>query len=302
MRTAIITGACSGMGLALTWHLLNLRDHNEQSFWRVVLADVNAKAYENISATLASERHLFVRCDVSKWSDLAALFKRAFEWSGGQINFFANNAGIDDLQLRKTPSDSEEPVEPDLKVLAVDLHAVFYGTELFTHYTKKTRRTSTSEHFHPKMVITASCASLYPFFLIPQYTAAKHGCLGYVRAIAPKLWSHDGIALNCIMPGTVDTGIIPTGILSQWPKNCLTPLETVVRAFDELIDLDGWVNPDGLSDGREGEIKWGCAVEVSVDRLYYRNHIEFADLSQKWVVDQSREDGILGKAAKAMQD
>ena len=104
------------------------------------------------------------------------------------------------------------------------------------------------------------------------------------------------------MPGTGDTGLIPSGILSQWPTDRLTPLETIMRAFDELIDLDGWVKPDSLSDGKEGEVKWGCAVEASVNHLYYRDHVEFADQSQKWVVDQSRENGILGKAAKMMLD
>jgi 15-hydroxyprostaglandin dehydrogenase (NAD) len=63
--TAIITGACSGIGLALTKHLLTLK-------WHVFMADVNAPTEELDNTT-------FVRTDITSWTEQAALFKQACE-------------------------------------------------------------------------------------------------------------------------------------------------------------------------------------------------------------------------------
>ncbi|KEF53370.1 uncharacterized protein A1O9_10345 [Exophiala aquamarina CBS 119918] len=329
IKTAIVTGACSGIGLALVRRLLYDFESNESQQWRVVLADVNAEAYEAIKATLPHtastiSRHLFVKTDVTSWSDLANLFKTAFEWPGegqGRIDFVACNAGIDDNALKNGLLDDDEadnvdeeavPVQPDLNVLQVDLHSNFYATKLLVHYTRKTRRRVTalqngsapdSGIGTPRLVITASMAAQYPFFLIPQYTAAKHGCLGLVRALSPALLKHEGITLNCVMPGTVDTGLIPAPVMAQWPKEHLTPLETVMRAFMELIG--DWkragLSEHVTSDVPDHELKNGCAVECSAGWLWYRDPVPFKDESMRFVADQSKEDGILGQFVLQMK-
>lgn len=58
IKTAIVTGACSGIGLALVRRLLYEFEDNEVQDgelqqWRVVLADVNQGAYESIKETLS---------------------------------------------------------------------------------------------------------------------------------------------------------------------------------------------------------------------------------------------------------
>ncbi|KAJ9614972.1 hypothetical protein H2200_001046 [Cladophialophora chaetospira] len=325
MKTAIVTGAASGIGLALTRHLLaKADDPNARERWRVVLADNNEAAYEDIRETLNNDLHMFIRTDVSKFGDQLALFHRAFEWSGGRIDFFANNAGIDDrqplLSWLGSPelSDPEDPSEPDLRVIDIDLKAVFYGLKCFVHFTRKTKsllgqkKATTSaddgtpgpdakldtvamDDFQPKMVVTASMAGIYPFYVIPIYTAAKHGCVGFVRAAAPTLLENEGITLNAIMPSTTKTNIIPKAVLDQWPEENFTPVGTVIRAFEELIDSKGHVVRDGLSDGQDGQIKNGCCVEAVTDRLFYRDPVPFPSKVQEWVADQSKRDGTLGR-------
>jgi NADP-dependent 3-hydroxy acid dehydrogenase YdfG len=61
IKTAVITGAVSGIGLALTQHLLiQAGDSNTNVHWRVVLADINEAAYDEIKTTLNDGHHIFV--------------------------------------------------------------------------------------------------------------------------------------------------------------------------------------------------------------------------------------------------
>src|SRR5271163_4480911 len=87
---AIITGGASGIGLALTKHLLT-------KGYRVVMADVNTKAGTQLSAELGPDT-LFHRTDVSSYAEQVELFKNAISWGGNRLDFFAANAGVDDRQ------------------------------------------------------------------------------------------------------------------------------------------------------------------------------------------------------------
>lgn len=289
-KTAIVTGGCSGIGLALVQHLLSKQDQ----IWRVVIADIRPEAYTEISATLDESRVLFITTNVASWEDNASLFKRAYEWTNQQIDFFAANAGIPDRERIAEHFDLDaEPQKPDLSCVDVDLGAVFYGLKLFIHYSRKTQRhLKDANDFHPKMVITSSCTGQYSFPVAPQYAAAKHACVGLTRAVGDSLLKHDDIAVNCIMPGFVETNIMPKELVDLWPREHVTPLSTMCRAFDELVDVDGKVSQDGKSDGRQGLVKTAQCVECSVDRLYYRSPVEFPDESQAFCVNEAKEGGV----------
>ena len=55
------------------------------------------------------------------------------------------------------------------------------------------------------------------------------------------------------MPAFVDTNIMPEGLVAKWPNEHITPLSTIMRAFNELVDESGRVEMDGKSQGG----KWG---------------------------------------------
>ncbi|KAK5446582.1 hypothetical protein LTS15_009514 [Exophiala xenobiotica] len=301
MKTAIVTGGCSGIGLGLVKHLLSKPD----SQWRVVIADLRPEAYESIKSSLDPSRHRFIETDISSWDLQAALFNEAFTWSNGRIDFFAANAGIVDAPHILDPSRDDldsDPVKPNMHCTEVNQTAVFYGLKLFVHYARVTNRAikeekANSKHdgvaFNPKMVITSSCTALYPFPIAVQYAATKAALVSLVRSVGKNLLASDNVALNCIMPGYVDTGLVPNEITRLWPEEWVTPLSTMNRAYDELISEEGRVAQDGKSDGRDGKVKAGKAVECSVNRLYYRRGVEFADKSQRFLIEESyKPDGV----------
>ena len=280
--------------------------------WRVVIADIRPEAYTAISSALDPERHLFVATNVASWDEQVALFKKAYEWSGGRLDFFAANAGTAENDhitkgvLSQGWDLDGEPPKPLLTSLEVNTTAVFYGLRLFVHYARKTRIAlnaasgSPSTPFNPKVVITASCAAIYPFPLSPAYNASKHAALGLTRAVGKPLLASDNIAVNCIMPAYVDTGLTPSEVTKLWPKHFLTPISTMVRAYEELISEDGAVAQDGKSDGPNGVIKAGQSVECVVDKLFYRHPVPYADESQEFLVEQTfLPDGVWARGYKA---
>ncbi|EXJ61798.1 hypothetical protein A1O7_02228 [Cladophialophora yegresii CBS 114405] len=245
-------GGCSGIGLGLVRHLLSSPSdqQQQQQQWRVVLADIRPEAYAAISATLDPARHTFIHTDVASWDSQASLFRRAYDWGGGKIDFFAANAGTAEREhiTLGNPLHAEdvddEPTQPNMLCTQVNQIGVFYGLKLFVHYTRRTAKrlkggsaeatsggSSDSGTFVPKMVITSSCSALYPFPVAPEYCATKHAVLALTRSLGPLVYATDGIALNCIMPAYVATNLTPKEVTDLWPKEWITPVETVSMAM-----------------------------------------------------------------------
>ncbi|KAK9247046.1 hypothetical protein V1506DRAFT_104226 [Lipomyces tetrasporus] len=165
---AIVTGACSGIGLALTKHLLK-RDYI------VAMFGVNPFG-ASVSAELGPDK-MFVQCDVTSWSEQAAAFKAVFT-KFGHIDFVAPNAGISDKSSTYMETEDEktsgEPSEPFIGTINVDYIAVIFGIKLATFYMK---RNSVSGGL---IVATASAAGLYKLDVSPLYASAKYGVRVYI--------------------------------------------------------------------------------------------------------------------------
>ncbi|KAL0256654.1 hypothetical protein SLS55_009050 [Diplodia seriata] len=257
---AIITGASSGIGLALTQHLLS-------KSWDVVLLDLNPPP---ASASLPPSRHLFIRTDVSSWPSQAAAFARAHAWRQ-RLDLAALNAGIDDRDsifplLAAGPpitASSPPPTEPNTATFAVNLLGVYAGVKLFAHYasipiTMPGDVPPSRPRPTPSIIVTASAAGLYPLPAVPQYTASKHALVGLVRALAPDA-AACGFAVNAVCPDMVPSNLAPPGLMEAYPDAAKTPMATMMRAYDELLGFVG-----------DGTVKNGKVVEVSVGDVIYR--------------------------------
>jgi hypothetical protein len=66
-----------------------------------------------------------------------------------------------------------------------------------------------------------------------------------------------------VLPGIVPTKIIPQSMLDAVAPDCLTPISTIVKAYDAFL----------ADDNQET----GQAVECSVDKLYVVPQTEYAN-------------------------
>ena len=141
-RTAVITGAASGIGLALARRAA-------QEGMRVVLADISAEGLRAAASELGlpDERACLCPTDVSRDDEVARLADTAFARFGA-VHLLCNNAGValTRLSWEYTIADWEW-------VLGVNLYSVIYATRHFVP-----RMLSQADQSH--IVNTASAAGL----------------------------------------------------------------------------------------------------------------------------------------------
>ena len=185
-RVAIVTGAGRGIGRALA-------ERFASDGAAVVVADLaEAAAEETVGAVeAAGGRAIAVHADVTRPEDVAALAATAMD-RFGRIDILVNNAGI----LRSTPAAEVSPEEWHLVI-----DANLTGSFLCARAAYPALRDSG----HGRIVNIASMAGRATSTLgSVHYTTAKAGVLGLTRHLARE-WARDGITVNAISPGIVDT-------------------------------------------------------------------------------------------------
>jgi NAD(P)-dependent dehydrogenase (short-subunit alcohol dehydrogenase family) len=181
-RRAIVTGAGAGIGRAIA-----LRLAAEGA--RIVISDVNEESAKKVAAELEGDS-LVHKADVAQEREVEALVRRAVqEWGG--LDVMVNNAGVG--VAATTPETTEEDWD---KVLNVCLKGTFFGMK----YAIPAIRDSGGG----SIVNVSSVAALIGVQDRAAYSAAKGGILSLTRAAAID-HIEEGVRVNCIAPGTVDT-------------------------------------------------------------------------------------------------
>ncbi|GJN94695.1 hypothetical protein Rhopal_007786-T1 [Rhodotorula paludigena] len=253
--TAFVTGGASGIGLGIVRTLLA----SPSPRYNLVLADLSSSSFPPVLDALAAEfgaadvrqRVECVEADVTRYDALSAAFEKARRkregWSGrvdvvcaiaGISQVFTDPEGKDPF-LRSAQLDPETGAAkaPNLAVINVNLVGVLNTVHLaISHFRSQA---PDANGWRGRIVCAGSTASLYPFPNESLYGAAKHGVLGTVRSLAPTL-QPEGISINAIAPSLVETGIgNAEAFAALREKNCLTPMETVTRAVQVLIEPEG---------------------------------------------------------------
>ncbi len=188
-RVAIVTGAGRGIGRAIA-------ERFATDGAAVVIADLDEAAGREAAAAIeaAGGRAVAVHANVTKPDEVAAIAAAAMS-SFGRIDVLVNNAGI----LRSTRAADVSPEEWHLVV-----DANLTGAFLCARAAYPALRDSG----HGRIVNVASMAGRATSTLGGvHYTTAKAGVLGLTRHLARE-WAADGITVNAISPGIVDTPMV----------------------------------------------------------------------------------------------
>lgn len=181
-RTALVTGASSGIGAA-TAHRLSREGH------RVALLGRDRSALEHEAAALAGPS-LVVPADVTDPEQLDAAFA-ATETHWGPVEVLVAAAGAGTAATVAETSDEDWQ-----RMLDLNLTAPF----------RCLRRALPAmlEQGWGRVVVVASVAAKRGEARVAAYAASKHGVLGLVRSAAAEV-ARSGVTVNAVCPGYVDT-------------------------------------------------------------------------------------------------
>jgi NAD(P)-dependent dehydrogenase (short-subunit alcohol dehydrogenase family) len=190
-KVALVTGAARdrgiGRGIALA-----LAERGAD----VAIADLQ---HEDEAARRVAElealgrRSVFVRADVSRADENERLVRETVERLG-RLDVFVANAGV--ARWQRLPEVTRDAWDA---VMGVDLHAVVFGCRAAAAQMRRQGEGG-------RIVVTTSVHAANTGSPLGVYGAAKHAAALLVGVMARE-WGEDGISVNHVGPGWVDTNI-----------------------------------------------------------------------------------------------
>ncbi len=185
-RSAVITGGCSGIGLATVRRFAAEGAH-------VVIGDVDDARGPDVAHEAGG---LYVHCDVTDPSQVEAMFAAASS-EYGSVDVAFNNAGI-------SPPDDESILETGIeawrRVQEVNLTSVYLCCKAALPYMRKQQRGSIINTASFVAVMGAATSQI-------SYTASKGGVLAMSRELGVQ-FAREGVRVNALCPGPVNTPLL----------------------------------------------------------------------------------------------
>ena len=187
-KTAIVTGSGNGIGRAIAAAL-------GAAGARVMVSDVLVEDGERTVEEIVDTggQAAFTPADVSDADQAQDLVRSTVERFGA-VDILVNNAGIGGGKLRLHEID---PADFD-RVIDVNLRGTFLCSKYALHYFL--------EQGSGCIVNTASTYGLIGAPNAAAYCASKAAIINLTRQLAVD-YGHDGIRVNAICPGYIDTGL-----------------------------------------------------------------------------------------------
>ena len=217
-RTAVITGAASGIGLELARRAA-------AEGMNLVLADIEAGRLEAAIAGLGIEpaRVLAQRTDVSREQDVKALADAAFARFGG-VHLLCNNAGVGLTRVSWELSTADWNW-----VLGVDLWSVIHGIQ---HFVPRMLQQAEGGH----LVNTSSVAGLLSTPGMAAYNVAKHGVVTLSETMYHELQAAKAtVGVSVLCPAWVPTGIHQSARNRQQEFGQPKPAGGLSAAYEERM-------------------------------------------------------------------
>lgn len=211
-KVALITGATSGIGEATANLLASLGVG-------VILVGRNQEKGLKIEKEIISKGFdaFFIKCDVSDENEVKEMIKKAIE-KYGKIDILFNNAGVmlPSMEIERMPSEDWQ------KTFDININGMFFTTKYAKPYLLDSKGT---------IINNASIAGLQHYCAGRSYaySASKAAVVQFSHQMA-KNYAQEGVRVNCIAPGIVDTPILGDRDRSEYAKR--VPLGRLAKPED----------------------------------------------------------------------
>lgn len=228
-KVVIVTGGAFGIGRATALAFA-------KKGAKVVVVDWKENT-ETIDLIKKSKGEaLFIKCDVSKSSDVKAMVSKTIA-TFGRLDFAFNNAGIEG-ESASVQDCSEENWD---KTIGVNLKGVWLCMKYEIQEMIKQRK--------GVIINCSSVAGLVGFAGSPAYVASKHGVIGLTKTAALE-YAKDGIRVNAVCPGVIKTAMI---------DRLTGEKEEVEKKFIGLEPMARMGKPEEIAN----TVVWMCSDEAS---------------------------------------
>lgn len=220
-KVAVVTGAASGIGLALIEAMLSY------GAAKVVLADVNdtnlSREVERLSAAYPGQV-LGIHCNVTQEAEVRGMVQKAADFGGGRVDLLFNNAGAG-----LSGHFDEQTNEDWEKAFSLNFYGALYGIRAVL----PVMRAQGAGH----IIDIISGIAFSPMPYQTMYAATKAALNGLTLALRYELWD-ENIRLTSATPGTTATAIWgdvapPPG--AQTPQQSAQNILTGVANNERLV-------------------------------------------------------------------
>jgi len=217
-KNAVVTGAASGIGLALAEELL------ESNAAKVVMADINrehlAQQEERLKAR-HGDRVKGILCDVTGQENVRNLIAASAEFFNGRFDLLINNAGGGFGGYFSDQTDADWKAAFDL-----NFFSALYGMRAVLPIML--------QQGGGQIINVISGVALWPMPYQSRYSATKAALNGLTLALRYEYWD-DNIKISSATPGTTATAIF--GDMKP-PENAQTPRQSASRVLHGVVDND----------------------------------------------------------------
>jgi NAD(P)-dependent dehydrogenase (short-subunit alcohol dehydrogenase family) len=242
-RVAVVTGAASGIGLALAERFV-------REGMSVVMADIEADVLDGHAKRLLDDGAPItaVVCDVSDPEQVADLRDQAVA-AHGAVHLLCNNAGV----AAGRPNIKTRP-EVWQWVIGVNVLGVAYGVSAFAPLM--------IEQGEGHIVNTASEAGLTASPVLGAYHASKYAVVGLSESLVLEL-AGTGVGVSCLCPELVDTKIFES------TRNAPAHLGYKAPAPVEMGQIEQWMNTVAMDPA---DVAADVAYAVRANQFWILTH------------------------------